>query len=71
MSSEGGGAAGEFDGGGMGSEEGAAAGEFNGKSISPGDLIGSVILIISRSFRLLTKSLLILIVAILVVEVGT
>jgi len=57
-------------GGGMGSGDGTA-GEFNGKSMWWGDLIGSVILIISKSFRLLTNSLLILIVAILVVGVGT
>ena len=54
----------------MGSGDGTA-GEFNGKSMWWGDLIGSVILIISKSFRLLTNSLLILIVAILVVGVGT
>lgn len=62
----------------MGSEGDGTAGEFNGKSMWLGDLIGyviflfgSVILIMSKSFRLLTNSLLILIVAILVVGVGT
>lgn len=55
----------------MGSEGDGAAGEFHGKPMSLGDLIGSVILIISKSFRLLTNSLLILIVAILVVGIGT
>jgi len=65
------GAAGGGGGGGMGSEGDGTAGEFNGKPMWWGDLIGSVILIISKSFRLLTNSLLILIVAILVVGIGT
>jgi len=55
----------------MGSEGDGAAGEFHGKTMGLGDLIGSEILIISKSIRLLTNSLLILIVAILVVGVGT